>query len=338
MFDIRVCSDACCGRAMQNTESASFSVCMCISLYLSVGVLLGQLIADSYLFSETMIGVTLVLGLLTLYFKFDGTHQLLSGSFPRSMAIYDNPSSLWIVSCSAIPFIVQSSFERKAPLQSKLTWATFYLAASATLLTGFRLAPISICLPMSLVLRKHLERKLLPVISVVSGFGLTLFMLVVRSTGPKSAESVFESNVGHQSLARLGFDTFWRNPWLGNGIGSLPQTLASSKGKYGLLGQPGHQMGYYNAQNIWLHFAAELGLAGISLLFLIILSYCKLNTQSRDKYGIARNASGLSLLVIGLVSVPFGVPDAREGNLLTGCLIGLTLSSKCWAAPQKVGH
>ncbi len=308
---------------------------------LSIGVLYSSLIAIGQFVLQHSVGLW-ILGERTFGATTPGIAKTVWCQFSktgcvtllRAYATFPHPNVLGGFLAVTMPLII-SNFQFLISNQTKkvsiLKLTTLLVGVVALLLTFSRSAIIIFVLSIvySVWRKKKDSKNEIPAFAgmtkgwrgmttIVAGviIGLVILFLLV----PLS--SVDESVVVRQQLNEAAVKQFISSPLVGVGLGNflveLPKTLFS-KGVYFL--QPAH--------NIYLLLLAEVGLFGVGLVSLFVLSlYRVLGITYRGKNKIHNTAYTIPLLALLLLGLVDHYPlTLQQGQLLFALLLGLTITN-----------
>ncbi len=304
-----------------NRSTLLFPMSIAISISILFGTLAGVTLSNTRLLALLSSLIFTVQAFAILLSRLGHGEVLTSGSIHREMGFYLHPVVLLTVVAVLLPFVAFEA-DKRENIRSNIFALAWLLGLACGLLTGYRFAALPLILPSVLVIRSHVKAKYL--IATFAITAIVCFTWFARTEGTANSLSSSRSNLGRGALMSQAWVQFKTHPYTGVGIGSLRLTASGvdpDDPKFATQRDTGI---YSDSKNIFLQTLAEMGLPGIVWLTITIVAFGYRNYQSgRD--GLAINAAGLAMILVGLTECPFGLPTNLPGNLLFGFLIGRSL-------------
>jgi len=268
----------------------------------------------------------------TLVYQWQGVNLMQSGDVLRAGGTFAQPNYLSTFLLITIPFAFQGAAQTSSR-RIQFAYAAMAVVQFASLvLTGSRgaVVALAISLPVFCYITTRSIRMA----------GLTLLCLVVltvginarRSSGAANGQSVGYSNASRPFLWKAGWNTFVVHPVTGVGLGRFSILTREVRGPEKTLSVHGQE----DPRNLYLHWLAELGLAGGFLLALMIWTVTSIIRHAKRQPDTAAfSAAWIGLLIMGLFDTPFGPPAKFVGNCAFGLLLGVTALTPIRSGEQR---
>jgi len=256
-----------------------------------------------------------------LYHKF-GINDLTSGDVLRAGGTFDHPNGVYTLMMIGLPIAVALGMSVSNPRLRALLLLSGSVMFSALLLTWFRGGVLGVAVGLSWLVWRLLPRR--SAVAAITCLALVfLFVAQHRVSGVVNQSSSQRSIAGRQRLWTQGLVMFRNNWLLGMGVGvlTLPERSESA-----VPGQNVIADGYLvEPKNQLLHWAIELGIAGVALYLLFFAGIYRVLRKRLAPIALGLTGTWIALFVSSLCDTPFGTCDRYYGNVLLGLLIAMTI-------------
>jgi len=156
----------------------------------------------------------------------------------------------------------------------------------------------------------------------------------VRTDGQANSMSIERSDAGHAKLASAAAHIAFAHLLTGVGVGDLAIRIPA-----GPRGAGDGLAITTDPKNVYLFYAAEMGLIGIGLL--VIFGFAAREALLSDIAGSCPTGIGsvwIAVAVAGLFDCPFGPASHPVGNCLLGMLLGMSIAAlpRAWRSAVQI--
>jgi O-antigen ligase len=211
----------------------------------------------------------------------------------RITSVFQYPNALALYLAPLITFFLAAFMFDEKILNRKNLIVGLVVMIFALILTFSRGAWIAVsATTLILLFLKYPWKKVLVASILLLAVGLTLpatrnrLLLITKDP----------SSNAHLDLMNAGFEKIQQSPILGNGLGGFPNTLANMHFLGEILNYP---------HNIFINFWVEMGLLGLISFFGIMYTAVIRQKNNRNWYTIASLAFLLTMIIHGIVDVPY---------------------------------
>ncbi|MBX4205027.1 MAG: O-antigen ligase family protein [Candidatus Doudnabacteria bacterium] len=237
----------------------------------------------------SLFGIFQYVTYIRLPLKFWGTGDEVE----RIVSFFDYPNALALYLGPLVSFFLAGFLFDEKILNRKNLAAGLVVMLIALFLTFSRGAWLGVALTATiLVFLKYPFKKVLAFVAILAILGLAVPQ--IRSRLGLAAHDA--SSSARVNLMLAGYEKIQDSPILGNGLSGFPTTLAKQHFQGEILNYP---------HNIFFNFWVEMGLLGLISFFGIIFVSAKRYDTHRTWYTTAAVAYMFTLILHGLVDVPY---------------------------------